>query len=198
MSLCFLTQNYRHAYDLIQKLYPSLSLFFGPAAEGQVLPSRQGWGGPDCSSPARARACPRPVMSGPDGCREGVFALAAHRVIWGLWRGAGPGESPEAVPGEQQGAPCSQQTARPRAGRGREAAGLQYAPGSEACGLELSVRGAVRSSRTFRTRASRLSGWHSGEKQAGREASGRGTTPHPPQAHLRVCLSERHLWPDLA
>lgn len=28
VSLCFLTQNYRHAYDLIQKLYPSLSLFF--------------------------------------------------------------------------------------------------------------------------------------------------------------------------
>lgn len=26
VSLCFLTQNYRHAYDLIQKLYPSLSL----------------------------------------------------------------------------------------------------------------------------------------------------------------------------
>lgn len=24
VSLCFLTQNYRHAYDLIQKLYPSL------------------------------------------------------------------------------------------------------------------------------------------------------------------------------
>lgn len=33
VSLCFLTQNYRHAYDLIQKLYPSR-----PAAEGQ-------WGG---------------------------------------------------------------------------------------------------------------------------------------------------------
>lgn len=28
VSLCFLTQNYRHAYDLIQKLYPSLSRFF--------------------------------------------------------------------------------------------------------------------------------------------------------------------------
>ncbi|KAM5295908.1 protein VAC14 homolog isoform 3-T3 [Glossophaga mutica] len=27
VSLCFLTQNYRHAYDLIQKLYPSLSQF---------------------------------------------------------------------------------------------------------------------------------------------------------------------------
>ncbi|KAJ8346200.1 hypothetical protein SKAU_G00303930 [Synaphobranchus kaupii] len=25
VSLCFLTQNYRHAYDLIQKLYPSLT-----------------------------------------------------------------------------------------------------------------------------------------------------------------------------
>lgn len=39
VSLCFLTQNYRHAYDLIQKLYPSLSWFSrsnrwrgGPAA----------------------------------------------------------------------------------------------------------------------------------------------------------------------
>lgn len=26
VSLCFLTQNYRHAYDLIQKLYPSLTI----------------------------------------------------------------------------------------------------------------------------------------------------------------------------
>lgn len=59
VSLCFLTQNYQHAYDLIQKLYPSLSLFFGPAAEGQVLPSRPGVGGPDCRSPARACACPQ-------------------------------------------------------------------------------------------------------------------------------------------
>lgn len=52
VSLCFLTQNYRHAYDLIQKLYPSLSQFFRSNRwRGGPLPSscpqprdiRTGW-----------------------------------------------------------------------------------------------------------------------------------------------------------
>lgn len=36
VSLCFLTQNYKHAYDLIQKLYPWGALP-GRRREGAVL-----------------------------------------------------------------------------------------------------------------------------------------------------------------
>lgn len=37
VSLCFLTQNYKHAYDLIQKLYPSGGALPGCRRDGAVL-----------------------------------------------------------------------------------------------------------------------------------------------------------------
>lgn len=59
MSLCFLTQNYRHAYDLIQKLYPSLA----------VLPAQapRDAGGPGAPLPPtrwarRPSSCPHPAL----------------------------------------------------------------------------------------------------------------------------------------
>lgn len=95
VSLCFLTQNYRHAYDLIQKLYPSRALFC------QLLRGRQGpeapflprwW--PSCHAPSLSLHS----ASGPQGIRthkgtvwgvpERVLLTAEDRVMWGLWRGA--------------------------------------------------------------------------------------------------------------
>lgn len=50
----------------------------------------------------------------------------------------------------------------------------------------------VRSSRTFRTRGSRLSGRHSGEKQAGWEAAGRGKTTPPKPTSGSVSVKGTH------
>lgn len=83
VSLCFLTQNYRHAYDLIQKLYPSLS----------VLPVQplEGWA--HCHPPA-----PRPVTSGRMGALREESWPWRSRVSWGsrlrdhLGAGAGDGQ----------------------------------------------------------------------------------------------------------
>lgn len=99
VSLCFLTQNYRHAYDLIQKLYPSSHCGWGWATEGQEgvgCPLFTQQAGPSAMllSPPLHSASGL-VTSGPPGRweRRDVFGrarLAAKRVSW---RGAGPGET---------------------------------------------------------------------------------------------------------
>lgn len=101
MSLCFLTQNYRHAYDLIQKLYPSLTIL--PPSLGAVGAGPSGT--PPGSPPAcgfRAREAVRDAAEEPGSCRKPEVGKAAC-----LGEGA---------PGERQGV-LSPVLARGRGGR---------------------------------------------------------------------------------
>ncbi|KAG8523670.1 Protein VAC14 [Galemys pyrenaicus] len=59
VSLCFLTQNYRHAYDLIQKLYPSPQggvCWQSTVGSSRVSCSLAAPGAPDQPSPPRLQA----------------------------------------------------------------------------------------------------------------------------------------------
>lgn len=87
VSLCFLTQNYKHAYDLIQKLYP-LGIF----CEADTCPDpwslcgHQGhpMGQPSLlpAAPSLPGRCPHDARAGQPA--PGTRQLPSH-LLWFLW-----------------------------------------------------------------------------------------------------------------